>query len=266
MFSIADGRTNLYQWDSNIHLLVSAPGKIIEAHFATRFSKKALTVEVKKVNGKIYAEIPNILLQKAETIIVYAYYTDGNSSYTKIQESFEVTPRPKPDDYVYTETEVKTFNSLDERIKKLEETGGATEEGIANAINKYFEENPIDIDYAVKKALSDCKLTGDDVWTEEEKAKALELLGGMSKPKKPQYVSVICMDTGGNVLLTRYSATNTPYAITQRTERGTVVTDTPIVDNDATTKKYVDDLVGSVETILTELHSYAQTLKSGGES
>lgn len=130
---------------------------------------------------------------------------------------------------------------------------------------KYEPITPSNLDYAVKKALSDCKLTGDDVWTDEEKAKALETLGGMSKPKKPQYVSVICMDTGGNVLLTRYSATNTPYTITQRTERGTVVTDTPIVDNDATTKKYVDDLVGSVESILTELHAYAET-KIGGES
>lgn len=36
---------------------------------------------------------------------------------------------------------------------------------------------PKNLDYAVKKALSDCKLSGDDVWTEEEKAKALELLG-----------------------------------------------------------------------------------------
>ena len=69
---------------------------------------------------------------------------------------------------------------------------------------------PETLEYAVKKALSDCKLSGDDVWTDEEKAKALELLGGVDK-------------------------------------------------------KYVDDLVGSVESILTELHAYAQT-KIGGEA
>lgn len=69
---------------------------------------------------------------------------------------------------------------------------------------------PSILDYAVKKALSDCKLSGDDVWTDEEKAKALELLGGVQK-------------------------------------------------------KYVDDLVGSVETILTELHTHAESL-IGGEA
>ena len=66
------------------------------------------------------------------------------------------------------------------------------------------------LDYAVKKALSDCKLEGDDVWTEEEKASALALLGGVDK-------------------------------------------------------KYVDNLVGSVESILTELHAHAET-KIGGDA
>lgn len=83
--------------------------------------------------------------------------------------------------------------------------------GEINAKQNY--RNPImpsNIDYAVKKALSDCKLTGDDVWTEEEKSKALELLGGVDK-------------------------------------------------------KYVDDLVGSVESILTELHAHAESL-IGGEA
>ena len=36
---------------------------------------------------------------------------------------------------------------------------------------------PAVLDYSVKKALSDCKLSGNNAWTEEEKTKALELLG-----------------------------------------------------------------------------------------
>ncbi len=38
----------------------------------------------------------------------------------------------------------------------------------------------------------------------------------------------------------------------------------PTADTDATTKKYVDGLVGDISTALTELHSYAQRL-TGGE-
>lgn len=37
------------------------------------------------------------------------------------------------------------------------------------------------LDYAVKKALSDCKLADTDVWTEEEKAKARELIGAVGQ-------------------------------------------------------------------------------------
>lgn len=39
----------------------------------------------------------------------------------------------------------------------------------------------------------------------------------------------------------------------------------PKQDNDLTNKKYVDDLVGSVETILTEIHAHAESL-IGGEA
>lgn len=121
------------------------------------------------------------------------------------------------------------------------------------------------LDYAVKKALSDCKLEGDDVWTEEEKAKALELLGGVKAPKTPKYSSVLYMGYDGGFGTIRYSDYPIEHTIATRTSRGTVATNTPTEDNDAATKKYVDDLVGSVESILTELHTYAQT-KIGGEA
>lgn len=104
---------------------------------------------------------------------------------------------------------------------------------------------PALLDYAVKKALSDCKLEGDDIWTEEEKAKALELLGGVN-------VTNVKVDEVAN-------------SIVKRGGSGTVSVATPLQNSHATPKKYVDDLVGSVETILTELHTYAES-KIGGEA
>ena len=131
---------------------------------------------------------------------------------------------------------------------------------------KYEPITPSNLDYAVKKALSDCKLTGDDVWTDEEKAKALELLGGLKKivsADSLQRVYAIGQDGAEKTL----KASENPFAnaLVLFGQGGIVKVGTPTADNHATTKKYVDDLVGSVETILTELHSYAQT-KIGGES
>ena len=160
------------------------------------------------------------------------------------------------------------------------------------------------IDYSVKKALSDCKLSGDYVWTDEEKASALALLGAISNtevstsaiegkivkrsvdgqinvPQNPQtdshatskkYVedNFVPKSTALNQVYgstTNYTISLVPlaYGVPRYSANATLTTSTPIADNDATTKKYVDDLVGSVETILTELHTYAQT-KIGGET
>ena len=122
------------------------------------------------------------------------------------------------------------------------------------------------LDYAVKKALSDCKLSGDDVWTEEEKAKALETLGGLKKivsADSLQRVYAIGQDGAEKTL----KASENPFtnALVLFGQGGIVKVGTPTADNHATTKKYVDDLVGSVESILTELHTHAESL-IGGEA
>ncbi len=105
---------------------------------------------------------------------------------------------------------------------------------------------PYYLDYAVKKALSDCKLSGDDAWTEEEKASALETLGGVASSNVSQTVQGL-------------------KAVQRLNGGGILVPIAPTGDSHATSKKYVDDLVGSVESILTELHTYAET-KIGGEA
>lgn len=136
------------------------------------------------------------------------------------------------------------------------------------------------IDYAVKKALSDCKLSGDDVWTEEEKAKALELLGGVAKipesttdTKMEVYTNRYNNVTQRNTCMLDVYKQATKFAIPTRNSNGGIyIPDTALKDDSAipsgevaVNKKYVDDLVGSVESILTELHTYAQT-KIGGEA
>ena len=119
MFKIYDGREHFWQWDLNQKLIVEDP-EINEVHFCNRTDDCSLVVEV--VDG--LANVPNILLQQDWKIKVYAYSVD----HTKHEACFKVKTRSKPADYVYTETEIKSWEAYGERIAALEENGGGIAE------------------------------------------------------------------------------------------------------------------------------------------
>jgi hypothetical protein len=118
MFNIYDGRGFFYQWDLNRKLVISDPS-ITEVHFCNRTEDCALVCEVYKENGLNLVNVPNVLLQKSFCINVFAY--DGES--TKHSATFKVKPKSRPADYVYTETEVKSWVDLDKKIIELEKNG-----------------------------------------------------------------------------------------------------------------------------------------------
>ena len=113
MFTLEDGREQLYQWDLDRRIIVN-DSKICEVHFCNRTSDCSLVVEV--IDG--YANIPNILLQDARPIRAYAYCDD---KYTLTEQQFTVKTRTKPADYVYTETEILQYSTLGNRINELQE-------------------------------------------------------------------------------------------------------------------------------------------------
>lgn len=141
MFTLEDGREQLYQWDIDRRIIVNDPN-ICEVHFCNRTSDCSLVVEVK--DG--FANIPNILLHDARPIRAYAYCDD---KYTLTETHFSVKARTKPEDYVYTETEVKSYEDLEARIEALEEnpsgvdlsdyyTKAETDEAIYNSKDTYY--------------------------------------------------------------------------------------------------------------------------------
>ena len=130
MFAIANGRKALWQWDLNQQLTVA--GNCTEVHYLDRGAPSTLTVEVK--DGK--ADIPNILLQKAGRLIVYAYIIDAQDHHTKVCETFGIAPRPKPAEYVYTETEVKTWSELQSQIGDLANLATEEKNNLVAAINE----------------------------------------------------------------------------------------------------------------------------------
>lgn len=128
MFQIYDGREYFFQWDKDRKLIVM-DGSIKEVHFCNRTEECSLRREVYKDGELHLVDVPNILLQDNYKINVYGY--DGN--YTKQSTTFTVKARSKPDDYIYTEEEVKEWEELEARITALEGaevdlTGYATEE------------------------------------------------------------------------------------------------------------------------------------------
>ena len=109
MFKIQDGREHLWQWDSNRKVIVNDPN-IKQVHFSNNVNPVAYVVEVK--NG--LADIPNILLQGSFNIVCYGYIDE----YTKVEQTFTVTPRNKPTDYVYTETDIIRWETIAEDAEK----------------------------------------------------------------------------------------------------------------------------------------------------
>ena len=120
MFKLADGRRNVYQWDINVKLLLDGSSESAdEVHFSARFSRVSLSVEVVHAEDSSYVTIPNILLQKPNDIIAYSYITNADGSYTKYDTIIPVIARPKPSGYIYEETEILTWKTLDDKIDDL---------------------------------------------------------------------------------------------------------------------------------------------------
>lgn len=118
----------------------------------------------------------------------------------------------------------------------------ASESQIDAKTDGYFPITSQRLDYAVMKALSDSKLE----WTDEEKAKALELLGGAKKMGATGYDGLYAFDTKGNQEYVYYSGKVQENAMAKRYTDGRLRVGTPVEDTDATTKKYVDDLFETI--------------------
>lgn len=178
MFKIYDGREQFYQWDVDRKLIV-ADAAITQVHFCNRTGDCSLVCETYVADGLTLVDVPNILLQSDWRIKAYAY----DSNYTKYEKCYEVIPRTKPADYVYTETETLNYNTLLDRIDEVDAN-------IAANVEEYLKENPVAVDlsnYFTKEeantqfALKDEVPTIDGLASEkyvDEKIAEIELIPG----------------------------------------------------------------------------------------
>ncbi len=136
-----DGPLNFFwQWDLNRRILIEDQ-TCTQVHFTNGATQQALVLEIQRDDTGRYANVPNILLQQAKPITALLYLQNGESM-TLHAQTFRILPRPRPDNYVYTETEVLTWVALDARIKALEESGGVSPEKVAEMVADYLDKNP----------------------------------------------------------------------------------------------------------------------------
>lgn len=121
MMRVYNGSDYLYQWDLNQKVTSNSLKVGDEVHFSNMSNPTALITIAYELDGVVVADIPNILLQKSYPITVYSMLTTDDINITTDERQITVRQRAKPDDYIYTETEVKTYNSLDSRMRKIEE-------------------------------------------------------------------------------------------------------------------------------------------------
>ena len=250
MFKIQDGRECFYQWDLNRYLVVE-DSSIKQVHYCNRTGDCSLVCNVFEKDGELLACVPNVILQSAWPVNVYGY----DQEYTKHSKTFKVKPRTKPEDYIYTEEEIKTWESLTERIDEIE-TNGISQEAIDSAISKYLEEHPIDLtDYAtteyVDNAVSNVTVDLTGYATEDyvddaianidipEGSSAEEVYIGTEAPTDPSIKVWVDTDAEATDLVDLSG-----YALK---------TDIPSVEGLAT-EKYVDDAIGNINTLLDDIN------------
>lgn len=130
---IPDKNMRLTQWDIDRKVLISGIDLDgAEVHFASPGDDHGAYV-VKPENGA--AVIPNVLLTLAGTVSVYVYPPD----YTVYSVTLPVAPREKPDDYVYTPSEVLRYETLEKQIGNLDDLKTTTKSDLVSAINEAAE-------------------------------------------------------------------------------------------------------------------------------
>lgn len=119
LLKINGPKSYFWQWDLDRQLVVGED-TCGEVHFCNGTTETALVCEIYQQDGQRLVNVPNILLQDARELTAYLYRKGSDGSLTRHQQTFPVVARNKPDGYVYTETEVKTWTALEERVKALE--------------------------------------------------------------------------------------------------------------------------------------------------
>lgn len=130
MLTLNDGRSELWQWDTGRTLSVDADCS--QVHFSNKVFGRSIDVDV--ADG--VAIIPDVLLQTDKELNVWAFVGTAENGYTKISKTFKVNRRNKPADYVFTQTDQITLQTIQRQIGDLAYLTTEAKENLVAAINE----------------------------------------------------------------------------------------------------------------------------------
>lgn len=122
--TLTNDRKYFWQWDTNQYLITEGLPVGAEIHYDMPDVDVPLKTLVENKDDFLIARVPDELLQYAGKFTVWVYLTEENISgnRTVYSRSYNVEKREKPPDYVYTETEKLDFDTLSDRLTKVEKT------------------------------------------------------------------------------------------------------------------------------------------------
>ena len=150
--ALTDGRGELYQWDTGRTLTVD-DATVTQVHFQNRAYGRTIDVDVK--DGS--AIIPDELLQKAGNLQVYAFAGTAASGFTKVERVYNIVRRNKPNDYMYTPTEQKSLEGLQNQIGDLNDLETSAKDNLVAAINEAAQSGGANIPVATPTLLGGVK-------------------------------------------------------------------------------------------------------------
>lgn len=130
------GGAELWQWDTGRQIDCAGLQAGTKVQFAYS-DTQTLSTAVKTAGGASVADVPNQLLLRSGALMVYAYVTEADGvSYTQYAARLNVQARPKPDDYVYTPTEVQSWQTIRGEIGDLDDLTTTAKNNLVAAINE----------------------------------------------------------------------------------------------------------------------------------
>lgn len=116
---VGDRKNFVWQWQPKEQIVLEGYPEGVYVHYANCDTVEAPVVQSRMEGDKLIADIPPELMQSDKDITVYVCDEDG----TMHCHFLAVLSRPKPESYVTEPVEVLRYESLDKRLKKLEEEG-----------------------------------------------------------------------------------------------------------------------------------------------
>ena len=169
-----NGLGYFWQWDTGQVITINSAKPCSDALISNESTDHALRVTIQGDGAGRFVTVPDILLQDATVITMYVCECADDGTTTRYSQRFPVLARSKPDDYVYTPEECKTWEALEKRVDHLEG------EGLAQAVADYLQENPVKPG-ATDEQAQQIQQNKDDIDTlNREKLSAQDLTGAVN--------------------------------------------------------------------------------------